>query len=263
MHTAGSLLDLQRDLLAAVYDEDGAKAAAAVAGNGLDPATRLRIYRNSGAQIHAEALRAAYPAVLALVGEGFFAQCADRYRMCHPSRSGNLQAFGAHFAEFLELLPETNGLTYLGDVARLEWARQQAALAPDARSMTAVEIECALAAIGVDVHIALHPSTRGLASVHPVLTIWQYAMQPQSERLQLPTGGEQVVLWRSGSEVAMTSIAAASFACIDALAHGSTLEAAHAAARRTDPSFDLTECIAGLANNGLIAEFTAIQEKTT
>ena len=41
-------------------------------------------------------------------------------------------AAGAHFPAFLETYPPTAGLAYLPDVARLEWAIEEASTAPDA-----------------------------------------------------------------------------------------------------------------------------------
>ncbi|MBU6247770.1 MAG: putative DNA-binding domain-containing protein [Xanthomonadaceae bacterium] len=261
MHVVPALLELQSRFLDALYDDAEAGPTEALVGAGLDPAARLRIYRHAAAQIHADALRATYPALLALVGEAFFEQVGVHYRRAHPSRSGNLQAFGAHFADFLESLQATGTLPYLGDVARLEWQRQQAALAGTAEALSAGVVGEAFAGVDGAVRIALHPSVRRFASPHPVLSIWQYAMQPSPGRLTLPEHGDRLLLWRSEAEVAMAPIDAASFACIGALLCGVTLDAAHAAARAKDSAFDLPACITSLVAQELVVAITPVHRK--
>ncbi|TAL72252.1 MAG: DUF2063 domain-containing protein [Burkholderiaceae bacterium] len=256
MHAASSLLELQRSFLEALFDSRKTGPVDRLVGAGLDPAARLRIYRHNSEQTHLEALRTTYPAVAALVGDAFFEQTAARYRGQYPSRSGNLQAYGEHFAEFLASLADTHRLPYLADVARLEWRRQLAALAGEAGALTPVELQSALAAVQGPVRVSFHPSVHRFASPHPVLAIWQYAMRPRTERLTLPESGDRLVLWRSGGEVAMAGVDAASFACIDALARGEILDAAHAAASAQDPAFDLPACIASLVREGLVTGIT-------
>lgn len=261
MHVVPALLELQSRFLDALYDDAEAGPTEALVGAGLDPAARLRIYRHAAAQIHADALRATYPAVLALVGEAFFEQVGAQYRRAHPSRSGNLQAFGAHFADFLESLPGVSTLPYLGDVARLEWQRQQAALAGTAEALSAGVVEEALAGVEGAVRIALHPSVQRFASPHPVLSIWQYAMQPSPGRLTLSEHGDRLLLWRSEGEVAIAPLDAASFACIDALLGGATLDAADATACAQDFAFDLPACIASLAAQELVTAITPVHRE--
>lgn len=252
MHTVPALPELQRRFLAALYGADESGPVASIAGNGLEPAARLRIYRNSCSAIHAGALRATYPAVLALVGEDYFDQTSRGYRRAHPSHSGNLQRFGAGFAEYLESLPELDTLAYLPDVARLEWLRQECVLAADAAPLSHAAFEDALARTEEPSRIILHPSVRLLASHHPVLTIWHYAMQPPAERLALTGEGENTVLWREDGEVAMDATDASSFACIASLARGDALGAARTEAQARDHAFDLASCLDSFLQHGLV-----------
>lgn len=239
MHAAPALLEAQRRFLAALYDDAETGPLASIIGAGLEPAARLRIYRHGCNEIQTGALRAIYPAVLALVGEAFFEQTARGYRQAHPSCCGNLQAFGQHFARYLIGLPTAHDLPYLADVARLEWLRQ----------------ESALAAEPVDVRdgAVLHPCVRVFASPYPVLTIWRYALQPTGAGLELADAGERVVLWREDDQVAMAALDPASFACIESLAQGNALAEAHRAGRKQDPNFDFSACIASLVDRGLLA----------
>lgn len=256
MHIAPSLLDLQTDFLAALYGDQEATIADQLVGAGLAPAARLRIYRHSTEQIHLDALRTIYSALSALVGEAFFEQAAAAYHRGHPSCSGNLQAFGEHFPDFLEGLPNTRALPYLGDVARLEWRRQVVALAAEYDSLSLADFDTVLAAAEGTVRITFQPGMQCWISPYPVLAIWRYATQPTPERLVLSTSGDHMVLWRSEVDVAMAGVDVASFACIDALVRGDTLDTAYALARALDPAFDLPTCITSLVDAGLVTAIT-------
>lgn len=253
MHATSALLECQRAFLAALYDERRAGAARWVAGNGLSAEARLRIYRHRSEDVHTDALRTTFPAVLALVGDAFFVNIAHGYRRVHPSRSGNLQGFGIDFADHLAALPETRTLPYLPDVARLEWLRQEAALAAAEVPKPSVAFDGGTAPRDTIPYVALQPSVRLLASPHAVLTIWRHAMSPTEDRPVSPACGENVVLWREGGEVAMAELDAASFACTCTLARGHSLATASAAGRALDPEFDPDACLASLAAHRLIA----------
>lgn len=252
MRAAPALPEWQRQFLDALYGADAAGLRAAILGNGLESDARLRIYRHSGEAIHTGTLRITYPAVLALVGEDYFDQSVRGYRRVHPSQSGNLQMFGARFAEYLETLPDLRAFAYLPDVARLEWLRQASALAADAESAAPDTFADGLANAGESLRIGLHPSVRLLASAHPILTIWRYAIQPTSERLVLDGEGEHVVLWREDGAVVIAAVDPASFACISSLVRGDTLNAAYTAAQACDSAFDLAACVDSLCQQNLI-----------
>lgn len=255
MPSAPSLHEWQQHFMNAVYGQYRVDDSDWIVGAGLDPAARLRIYQHSSEQIHAAALGTAYPVTLALAGEAFFEQTARRFRVTHPAAQGNLQRYGEGLGDFLESMPEAKGVPYLGDVARLEWLRQEAALAAAAPPLSTDEFVQVLACAEGDAHVALHPSVRLFASRYPVVTLWRYAMQPDGERLKFAGTGEHVLLWREAGQVAMAVLQAASFACIEALARGLSLDDAHDAAHFVDPSFNLPDCMASLLGNGLIVAF--------
>ena len=262
MPAAQSLRDVQSHFLDALYDGDPAAAAALVEGAGLDAEARVRVYRNSGLLTHTDTLRTTYPAVLALVGEDFFESAAMLYRRAHRSTSGNLQAFGSEFPAFLASFPNTQSLAYLADVARLEWLRQEVALAADIAPLRSAALQEILVITKGMLRLDLHPSVHLFSSRHAVLTLWRYAMAADGIRLQLPAEGEQVVLWRSGAEVAMTTVDAASFSCIAALSRGTPIDVAHREALALDPDFDWSTCIGTLLNESLVTAFHPITEDT-
>ncbi|WP_019939646.1 DNA-binding domain-containing protein [Bordetella sp. FB-8] len=258
MHENPALDDLQRRFFDALHGRGEQDPAAWVEAGGLAPVQRLDIYRHSSEEIHAAALRTAYPAVRALVGDAYFDQTALQYRRAFPSRCGNLQKFGEMFGEFLAMQVQVAGIAYLGDVARLEWQRQQVALAADAQPMSVSAFVDGLALVDGPIRLGLVPSMGVVASAHPVLTIWRFATDPENAPSALPRTGESVLIWRDADQVAMSRLHTASHACIDAIIRGRSVDAAYATAYALDPEFDLSACVMGLVQSHLVMNIQAL-----
>ena len=256
MNTAPSLLNLQADFARWMLGERGLPLPEVVAGNGLAPAARLQIYQNIIFNNLTAALRTDYPAVLKLVGEDFFESAAARYIREYPSRSGNLQDFGAAFPKCLAAMPEAATLPYLGDVARLEWARQESYLAADAAPLDAA----ALASLPEDQHatlrLVLHPSLRLVESAHPIWDIWMFCQEAAPQRLNLSGEGQALMVWRDTRQLVMQPMAGGQREFVAALLGKKPLAVAHASAVTAESQFDLTACLHWLLQTGLITGYS-------
>ena len=261
MPAAPCLRELQQGFADAVLGR-GDAVADWVVGAGLDPAARLQVYRNAVAGTLTAALRDSYPTVLALVGEDFFEAMAARYRLQHPSTCGNLQKFGGALAEFIETMPEAQTLSYLADIARLDWLRQVTALAPDAMPVDSCAMAAAAAVEPHRLRVRLHPSLQRLRSPFAALTLWQWCQSPVGAAPRPDQGGERVLLWRDGSDVAMAAVAPATFRCIEVLAEGGDVASAHRAGTDVDADFDLQLCLQDLLAQRLIVAFNNEDHQT-
>src|ERR1700754_393921 len=81
-----------------------------VEGGGLAPSQRLQIYRNNCLISLTNALKASYPVLHRLVGDGFFRTAAGAFIKTCPPREPRLSAYGAGFADFLEQYPPASTL---------------------------------------------------------------------------------------------------------------------------------------------------------
>lgn len=252
-----SLHELQSGLMDALFGRQHT-VAAYLDGGGLDPLRRIAIYRNNLQHSLGAALAAVYPTVHELVGEDFFHALALRYIRRHPSRSGNLQEFGASLPDFIAGLDAAAGLPYLADVARLDWAWHavfHSAPAP------ACDAEAALGALATapeasraEAHMRWQPAARLMASEHPVFSIWRWHQLPATERgeLDLQTGAEQVLICSRAGDVHVMPLDAAEHALLAAFSLGECLAAAAGAALAIDPSFDLAPALARHLANGVL-----------
>ena len=177
-----NLLELQLQLRRAVLGGDTAGLVAAIRGDGLDPAARLRIYRNHAFATLGAVLEGTFPVVCRLVDKRFFAYAAHEYLREHPPHSRCLVEYGADFADFLAGFEPCKDLPYLADVARFEWALN---IAATVREASPLKIE-ALAGIPPEsaalLKISLQPSVSYFASGWPIDAIWLANQQNEVRR---------------------------------------------------------------------------------
>jgi hypothetical protein len=256
MPTPPCLSELQRAFGAALVEGDGIVLTPWIAARGIDPAARLRIYRHANLAIHVEALMTSFPAVVRLLGEDCFDGLATRHAAWVGSRSGNLQEYGADFPGFLAAQPELAALAWVAEVARLEWLRQEVALAAAGDAADPVALVLALAH-AADPVVRLQPHLRVCCAGVPVLSLWQFAMH--AAPAVAPTAeAQQVLLWRTGEGIAMHAIEPALARFTRALQDGQRLAAAWTLART--PELAPEAVLAPLLEHGLIAAIAPSQE---
>jgi hypothetical protein len=224
--------------------ERQARFASALLADDADGGDCLAIYRNSVCANYRKALGATYRVVSQLVGEPFFHAAVDAYVRATPSTGGDLNVYGESFAEFLAAYPHAVDLPYLPDVARLEWAIDEAGRAADADG-TPEAILDALATIPAQritaLGFALDPSCRLLASPYPVLRIWQ-VHQPGfagDRAVAFDAATDHLLARREAGVVVVLRLTPGDFALLQALAGGEDLAAALDAAVAAEPAFDL------------------------
>jgi hypothetical protein len=237
---------------------DGTGAAPLVLGDGLAPEARLRIYRNNSLITLTEALKATFPVVCRLVDERFFAYAADAFIRAHPPRAPCLAEYGGDFAAFLEGFPAASSLAYLPDVARLEWALNEAYHALDSPPLDPARIAAVPAERQAGLRLALHPAVRLFSSRFPIDRIWETNRASVAEpgTVDLDAGGCALLIHRAGIEVRYRPLEAGAFAFLAALAAGRTLEEACGEAEAVGSGFDLTGALHDALALGLFADLT-------
>lgn len=251
-----SLRELQERFADAVLAPEGTAPAFGPAG-GATGVERIGIYRRTIATNYRNALGATYPVVRRLVGTPFFDAAVDAYVEAHPSRSGDLNEYGATFGEFLGGYNPASDLPYLPDVARLEWAIDEANRAADFPA-SPDDVLRELAAVPAEqlptLRVRIHPSFRLIASSFPVLRIWQ-VHQPDHVgdlRVDFNTRPDRLRIRRKRGGVALERIDAGEFAWLAALAGGATLAAAIELTQDADAAFDLGAALHRCIGDGTI-----------
>jgi hypothetical protein len=233
-----------------------------IEGDGLDPRARLAVYRHHIFTSLTAVLEAAYPVVCRLVDRRFFAYAADAFIRQHPPTGPCLAEYGAAFPDFLAGFPPCEGLPYLPDVARLEWAIHRASETAPTAPLDHPRLSAVAPVDMPRLRFAMDPTLSFLTSPWPVDTIWR-AHQGGGEPAQLvdlDTGGVCLEV-RAGGDVAMLrALEPATYAFRDALARGLTLGEGASLTLESHPSFDLIHAIQELLDERLFSDFTVIGE---
>jgi len=252
------LRDLQTEFAAAVFDERSEITARVRAGR-FPAAQHLQVYRNNVVEGLTGALRAVYPVVEKLVGDGFFRYAAHEYLRAHRPRSGNLHDFGDVFASFLAGFAPAAELPYLPDVARLEWAWHQAFHAADAPAFDFARLGALPAEQHAALRFVLHPSACLLASDFPVARIFEVNQEDYDgdTHVDLAEGGTQILVIRRELTVYVEPLAPGEAGLLSALAGQQTLGVAVQTALAAQPDFDLASTLAGHLRRGTLVDFLA------
>ena len=240
-----TLLELQRDMRVALVDRDVGPIAESLA-DGVRP-ERLDIYRNTILSGLTKTLRLAFPAVERLVGGEFFEGAAEAFIGEHLPRAAYLDQYGDEFPDFLRRFPPAASVSYLADVARLEWAVSHALHAPDE---TPLELSRLAALVLEDQHrvtFRAHPSVGLVRSDFPVDDIWRAVLSGDDRAMaavDLAAGPVFLLVERGESGLGVTRMKESEWRFLEALYGGEPLLCAMKAAPALDAATLLAEQLA-------------------
>jgi hypothetical protein len=235
-----ALRELQTRFADALFDGADEAVQSEIVADGVSAAERIDIYRNNLREGFRKALAIGFPVIEKLVGAEYFSQLALDFLNAHPSRAGNLHYIGAPFAVFLRARFAETDYAYLADVAALEWACEEALVAPDAAPISADDLRDIDPARYETLRFDLHPACALVQSAYPIVRIWRVNQSGAADELiDLAEGGDNVLVARAARGIELHQLAAGDFAALQTLARGLTLGEALEAAQAADPSFDL------------------------
>ena len=235
------LLAAQSDFAAALRDATRTAAAARwLAGDAGHVDRRLAIYRANTVGAADKALSAPYPVTRQVVGDEFFHGLAREYQRGAPSTSGDLNEFGAGFAEFVAGFEHTQSLPYLRDLARLEWAAHRAYGAADAPAWDAAALGAVEPGAQADIRFAWSPGLAVVESAWPIVRIWTIHQPGHAGEFNVDWDrSETALVARDGFAVTVDACGGADAAFLAASLAGACLGDAAAATLRQHAEFDL------------------------
>ena len=185
---------------------------------------RFGVHRNNVYSSLVNTLADGFPVTEQLVGQEFFKAMASVYARHNLPRSPVMMFYGEGFGTFMDDFEPVAGLPYLGDVARLEYARRLALHACDAAMLSSKELGEIPASQLLQHSITLHPSVRVVASNYPVFSIWTQSMTTTD--LAIPAQGENVLVARPEMDVELTLLPSGGVSFVNAIVAGQSLQQA-------------------------------------
>lgn len=249
-----TLLEIERSFRRSLVMHDDSGLAGWIAGGEIAAKVRLDIHRSNFIGAVTGALHQSFPAVARLVGAPFFESATRMFIEQSPPSSACLNDYGGGFADFLERFAPAASLPYLPGVARLEWAVDAACHAPDARRLNIQSLSAIASTHGDRVTFVPHPSLRLVRAVHPVDEIQRAVLAGNDAAMggiDLATGPVQLLVERSGLDVAVQRIDTGEADFIESLCNGSSLEEAI----RLVPGLDVPAALAEHFRAGRFVEF--------
>lgn len=211
---------------------------------GLASGPLLSIYRNATQSTLMQALRLSYPVVERLVGVRFFEAVAFTYLRMTPSRSGDLEQFGASFGDFLDQHDPVADLPYLGDVARLEWLVSRLQRAPGVKALDREQLTTIPPDKLSELQLWLIPRAELFGSRYPICRIWQAnrdrSREPESVSLE---EGSDRCLIVVDDEIVARPLRASEWTFFACFVRGASLNAATEVALALDCNFSVAETL--------------------
>ena len=249
-----ALRSLQRQAVEAFLGDDSAALDFPIESGDTPPAVQIEVYRNNLRENYRKCLTNAYPIVERLVGEMCFRDLAAQYSRQYPSTNSDLQFFGKTFSVLLNKLYGESEFAYLPDVARLEWAIEEALIVPRSSAMEIGALSQVDASEHSRLRFLLRPGLSLIRTNYPVLEIWQ-ANQADDERVvNLAAGGEQLVVMREGESAEIRRLDAGAYALAECFADGLSLSLA-SERLDADKGFDLSASLNSLFLNRCLGDF--------
>lgn len=218
----------------------------------------MGIYQNSAIANITHSLSLTYPVIEKLLGEAFFrAMCREFIYITWP-KSGNMDDYGAEFSCFLANFEHAKHLTYLKDVARLEWAFHQSSLADDA----AITDWSTLAQVNdiLQLQFLLSPSFSLVSSIFPIDKIWHLNQGNTLPNTEIILTNEQegdtyIVVFRQQLKTLILSITVGEYALLNAFSHEKTFEKAIISASQKQVDFSIDDSLKKFIGLGVISGF--------
>jgi len=257
------LVEMQRnfisDCLSGKLTENNTLMAADIETHALSAQGLMGIYQNSAVANITATLSNTYPVIKKLVGEEFFHASCRQFILGSWPTSGNMDDYGAEFPDFLAEFEHAKHLTYLKDVASLEWAFHQSSLAADSK----VTDWSTLAQVAnvLQIKFLLAPSFRFMLSVFPVDKIWLLNQDNTPPDIEANFESEVdiqdifLILFRRELKTVILSISHGEYIFLNAFYNGQTFEQAITAATETQPDISIDESLKKFIELGVICGF--------
>ena len=200
---------------------------------------RFALYRGNLTGNWNKALGNAYPVLKELVGDEFFGGLARAYGKSYPSDNGDLNMFGAHFAQFLQDFEHVAGYPYFPDMARLEWALHRAHYAADGDRVGAEDLAQFSPQLLDSARFTLRPACSLMHSDWAVVDVWQ-AHQPGMDSAfpdDLASASYGLIV-RPHWKTDLLALTPAAYTVLSALVAGETLGGSLDAGLAIDADFD-------------------------
>ncbi len=249
-----NLSDLQSAFHDAHFNNKTFEATKLIVPYGLSGIQRLNIYKNNTFITLTEALSKTYSVINNLVGDDFFTYTANEYLKNNQPRPGPIFEFGENFPDFLDQFEPAASLSYLSDVARLEWAWNIAYHAAEENPLSVQNLSSIPNDKLATISFNLHPSCQFITSEFPIDKIW-YANQPNSSIDEITLDdGANILIVRPHESVNIHNLNPSIYHFLASLKAGQNVEQAYLMAIKNNRQINPAQTIIDLMDIGIFTD---------
>lgn len=237
-----------RDFIRALYDESSTELAH------LQHQPGFAVYRNSVLKGCIDALQANFPSVSGLTGEAFFREMARQYALVEPPREGALIRYGEFFPAFIATYLPAAEVTYLADVARLDWLWLEVFCAENSPTLEIKTLADLAPERVAEQRLTLRHGVRWHWHLSlPIFTLWHFNRYQTAPPENIQWQGEGVLLVMHQQNIVAEPISRGGAVFLAACRDGANLTSASEQALVTEPTLDIGAFFTRLLHLGVFA----------
>ncbi|MCB1556895.1 MAG: putative DNA-binding domain-containing protein [Alphaproteobacteria bacterium] len=223
--------------------------------NGIAVSDRLAVYRAHVLNGLAGALCSTFPLIETLAGAAFLSAAARAYIHETPPVEGNLNLYGATFADFLTRYEPARDLPYLPDVARMEWAKNESYFSRDDEALDVQVLQAIPPEEMDDLVLLFRDSVRFVESAYPLPAIRDFCAhqttessseeggEQKQETMNFDSGASRLLIFRPQLRIFVLELDAPEYLFLQEIAAGQSLGWAAVTVLKSWPNFNLSETL--------------------
>jgi len=221
---------------------------------------RLAVYRHNVFQSLHNVLADVYPLVEKLVGEQFLADMVREYISKNLPEVACLNSYGVTFPDFIEQFTPAKTLPYLVDVARMEWALNEADHAKDDEALDVMELRNMAPDRLENLVFFFRESVRFIDSNFPLFEVREFCLQDRPEgELDIDQGGAKLMVFRPSLGVQMVKLEPDEYKFLTLLQEGKTIGNVSKTILQDNPDYNIEQNLQKHFTLGSFSSFSSFK----
>jgi hypothetical protein len=220
---------------------------------------RFKAYKLNVFKTLTRHLQKTFPSVWELMGDEWFTSLSYDYIETFPPTSGTLNEWGESFANFLSTFDPAKHLSYLKDIAYLDWIKHNSYYAKNAVPLDLTRLQLIASQDIEALLFTFHPSFYLFQSSYPIDQIIKVMEKNHHNNLvDIKAGSCFSVVCRPFQKVEISWISQSTHTFLGTLQQGSTLSNAHMCAQYIDRNFDVEENLVFAFRHNLLVDISTM-----
>lgn len=249
-----ALRELQQDMMRRILRQAAAGGLAIDEAGPFTPEQRLQVYKNNTHATLRDLLKDSFPVTTILLGDKFMNFATTQFIEAFPPESGDMNAYGIDFPQFLANLQNLKDFPYVPDVAMLEWLAHEAYMSKRLPALTPEMLAATTDPLTLKLH--LQPHVHLLRSGWPVDDLWGAISEQQADLTGQKISPEEtfIAVFREDRKIAVWTLTEGGYVFLENLKSDPSFAAAATAAMEAEPDLVLDRLFAALLEQQLLAQ---------